>query len=98
MEASHSALSYVYRARDEIAGMPLRDTPWWKQSGIDEDQFTAAIATAASGAVEKMEAGMVNRKGSRPWFDFSLDPVPGKSGKVLLIVVEGCVQVTQNII
>lgn len=89
LDANQSALQFAGVERDAVVGRPFWDTPWWRHSPEMRDRVRAAVRTAASGEVVRFEATHAAADGEVRTVDFSIKPVFGEGGKVVLLIPEG---------
>jgi PAS domain S-box-containing protein len=89
LEANRTALDFVGAAREEVVGKPFWDTPWWRDSGADQERVRAAIAEAARGEFVRFETAHRDRNGDVHSIDFSLKPVFDDDGAVTFLIPEG---------
>lgn len=89
IEANATALAFIDKRLDEVAGKPFVDTPWWSHSPEDQATLRAGIAQAAAGQFTRFEATHPGADGEISTIDFSLKPVTDESGRVVYIIPEG---------
>lgn len=89
IEANATALAFIDRRLDEVAGRHFADTPWW--SHLPEAQATLrdGIGRAAAGEFVRFETSHPGADGSISIIDFSLKPVTDETGRVVYIIPEG---------
>lgn len=90
LEVNRSALDWVRTRREDVVGQPVWATPWWANAGDAVlDQLKAAVAEAGSGDFVRYDVTLASIEGAAHTFDFSLMPVAGADGQVVLLVAEG---------
>ncbi len=75
--------------KDKIVGQYFWDTPWWSHSTSLQEWLRGAIARAAAGERIQHETTHTGRDGMLHIIDFSITPVVGSDGKVILLIPEG---------
>jgi len=89
LEANQPALDFIGCELSDVVGRPFWETPWWDVSPDVRNRVKNAIAEAAKGNFVRYETEHRRSDGSVSTFDFSLKPVSGETGKVVLIIPEG---------
>ncbi|HTH15613.1 MAG TPA: histidine kinase dimerization/phospho-acceptor domain-containing protein, partial [Magnetospirillum sp.] len=89
LEANATALAFIDKGLDEIAGLPFAETPWWAHSAAERERLSDGIRRAAAGEFVRFEATHPAPDGSALTIDFSLKPVYGSNGRVHYIIPEG---------
>jgi PAS domain S-box-containing protein len=89
LETNPASLEFGGVTRDEVVGRPFWSTPWFAHTPGAGAQVRAAVARAAGGQFVRYEVSLTRPAGDALTFDFSLHPVRGEDGRVVLIVPEG---------
>jgi PAS domain S-box-containing protein len=90
LEVNRAALEVSGLSRDSVVGRPFWEGGWWDRSpgSAAEARLRQAVAEAATGRFVRFEAEMLRADGGRVAVDFSLNPVQGEDGQVVLLVPE----------
>ncbi|MCR6630980.1 MAG: ATP-binding protein [Magnetospirillum sp.] len=89
IEANATALAFIDKGLDEIAGLPFAETPWWTHSPAEQTKLRDGIARAAVGEFVRFETSHAGPNGHAATIDFSLKPAHDDNGKVIYIIPEG---------
>ena len=89
IEANSTALNFIDKRLDEVAGRHFADTPWWSHSPADQATLRDGIAQAAAGRFVRFETSHPGADGTIATIDFSLKPVFDEKGRVVFIIPEG---------
>ena len=89
IDANRSALEFAGIKREDILGHPFGEAFWWRGDIARVHKLREAIAEAASGAFVRYEAELQGAGNITMLIDFSIKPVFGVDGKVLLLIAEG---------
>lgn len=89
IEANATALAFIGKTLDEVAGQPFADTPWWSHSPTDQATLRDGILQAAAGRFVRFETSHPGVDGTVATIDFSLKPVTDENGRVVYIIPEG---------
>lgn len=89
IEANATALTFIDRKLNEVAGRHFADTPWWSHSPDAQAALRDGIARAAAGEFVRFETSHPDADGGISTIDFSLKPVADESGRVIYIIPEG---------
>lgn len=88
IDANRTALQAAGVAPQDVLDQPFWQTIWWSHSQELQGRLRAAIATAATGQVDRFVATHPAEDGSLVYIDFSLTPVQ-HGGEVIALVPEG---------
>jgi len=88
LKANPAALSAVGASMEDVAGKPFWETPWWNDDPKKQLQLRQALEEAREGLV-RFETFHLGPDGGLIHVDFSLQPVKGDDGEVLLFIAEG---------
>lgn len=89
IEANATALAFIDKTLDEVAGRHFADTPWWSHSPADQATLRDGVIQAAAGRFVRFETSHPGADGSIATIDFSLKPVTDENGRVVYIIPEG---------
>lgn len=89
IEANDTALNFAGVSSQDVIGRPFWEGRWWQHDPEAQDQLREAIARAAKGELVRYEAEVQGHGGQRAIIDFSLKPVWGDHGEVVLLIPEG---------
>ncbi|MGE5476043.1 MAG: ATP-binding protein [Bacteroidales bacterium] len=89
IEANVTALAFIGKTLDQVAGQHFADTPWWAHCAAERDALRDAIAQAAAGHFVRFETSHPGADNHVAHIDFSLKPVTDESGRVIYIIPEG---------
>jgi PAS domain S-box-containing protein len=73
---------------EDVLGRPVWDTPWWETNRPARLRARSAVRTAATGEPVRYDVALRARGGVPLTVDFSLRPVRGSDGSVVLLVAE----------
>lgn len=89
LEVNQPALDFGGLRREDVVGKPFWEAGWWQSSPEVPVRLRQAIAAAASGELVRYEEEVLGANDSVATIDFSLKPVRGANGKVILLIPEG---------
>ena len=89
IDANRTALEFAGIKREDILNRPFGEASWWRGDIARVRKLREAIAEAASGAFVRYEAELQGAGNITMLVDFSIKPVFGADGKVLLLIAEG---------
>jgi PAS domain S-box-containing protein len=89
LEANRTALESAGVHAAEVLGRPLWDTVWWQHDCELQARLKEAIRRAAAGEIVRFEASHLHRTDVPVAIDFSITPIRGEDGEVVLLVPEG---------
>jgi len=89
LEANRSALEFAGLKGEDVMGRPFWETVWWSHSPEQQALLRDAITRAAAGEFVRFEAMHPRPDGTLAHVDFSLKPVRGEDGRVVLLIPEG---------
>jgi PAS domain S-box-containing protein len=81
------AIEFVGSIQD-IVGKPFLDCPWWTHSENVKEELKLALKKASSGEFVRYETEHTDKNGQVLPFDFSLNPIFNKEGKVMYLIAE----------
>jgi PAS domain S-box-containing protein len=87
LEANEAALAFAGASIDEIRGRKLWETPWFPED--QRARLRAVVGQAARGEFVRYTTEIQGADGRRLHIDFSVKPVLGEDGEVVLLVPEG---------
>lgn len=86
LEANRSALEFAGLKEADVIGRPFWETTWWAHLPEQQQRLRDAIARAATGEFVRFEAMHRRPDGVLAHVDFSLKPVRGEDGRVVLLI------------
>lgn len=89
LEANRASLHSIGVERGEVVGRPLWETPWWSLSEDHRRQLRQALERANQGSFVRFETEHPCHDGGVRAIDFSISPLLGDDGEVVLLVAEG---------
>ncbi len=89
LEVNQTALVFAQIDRAEVIGRPFWETRWWSISEEARRQLRSAIAEAAQGRIVRYEVDVRGAGDRVATVEFSLKPVFGAAGEVVLLIPEG---------
>jgi two-component system cell cycle sensor histidine kinase/response regulator CckA len=89
LEANQTALDFIGMKLEDVAGTPFWKAPWWRGNPKQEKRIKDAIRRAAAGEFIRFEAENIGIGDRRIVVDFSLKPVYGEDGEVVMLLPEG---------
>jgi PAS domain S-box-containing protein len=89
MEVNESALEFAGVSEADVLNKPFWETCWWKHSLAQQTQLRLAVKRAARGELVRFEATHPAADGTMHYFDFSVKPVLGDDGDIILLIPEG---------
>ena len=89
IEANAAALSMINVSKEDVAGQPFWDCPWWTHNPDLQVQLRQAVKQAADGEAVQFLATHPTPDGIEHIIDFRVTPVTDENGEVALIVPEG---------
>ncbi len=95
LEANTTALQAAGVTRDEVAGKPLWETPWFIHTPGIPEAVRVAIDRVAGGAVRREDILLKLPSAGRRWLDFTLRPLNDSRGAAVAIVLEA-VDITER--
>jgi PAS domain S-box-containing protein len=75
--------------REQIAGRPFWEGPWWTRSPALVEQIKAAFAHAAAGQTFRAELPYFLADGSERMADLTIQPIRDETGRVLFLALTG---------
>jgi PAS domain S-box-containing protein len=88
LEVNRTALEFAGATEADAVGHPFWETPWWADREAEQQRLREAIATAAAGELVRYDVDLTGPAGVLHTFDFSLKPVLGAGGAVVLLIAE----------
>jgi PAS domain S-box-containing protein len=89
IDANRTALEFAGVRKQDVAGKPFWETPWWVHSPELQSRLREAIPVAAAGDTVRFEVTHPRSDGSLMQVDFSLKPIRDDHGRVVLLISEG---------
>ncbi|MGB5972647.1 MAG: PAS domain S-box protein [Nodosilinea sp.] len=89
LETNQTALAFGGFEREAVVGHPFWEAGWGQISSDTQTQLKQAIAAAAQGKFVRYEVIMQGANQRVITIDFSLRPVLGEQGQVVLLIPEG---------
>jgi two-component system cell cycle sensor histidine kinase/response regulator CckA len=89
LEANRSSLEFAGVKNEDVIGRPFWEAVWWSHSPEQQALLRDAITRSAAGEFVRFEAMHSRPDGTPAYVDFSLKPVRGDDGKVVLLIPEG---------
>jgi len=85
--ANRAALRVGDLAAEQVLGLPLWETPWWRDSAGVRERLQSAVQAASLGATIRFDAATGPQAGAPLVFDLSVTPIdPGADGAIRLMV------------
>lgn len=85
--ANRAALRVGDLAAEQVLGLALWDTPWWRGSPGVRERLISAVQAAGRGATIRFDAATGPETGAPLVFDLSVTPIdPGADGAIRLMV------------
>lgn len=89
LEANKTALDFCGIDESAVLGLPFWESPWWPACGGHREKVRDAIHKAAAGTFVRFETVHQAADGKLHMIDFSLKPVLGPDGEVVMLIPEG---------
>jgi PAS domain S-box-containing protein len=89
LEANQTALDFAGLTSALVLNRPFWEIHWWQASVATQQQLQQSIQRAAAGEFVRYEVEVLDAQGQLVPIDFSLNPVRGDDGQVVLIIPEG---------
>ncbi|MFD1730377.1 PAS domain-containing protein [Deinococcus malanensis] len=89
IEANRTALDFAGVTLEDVVGRPFWTAPWWRYSDEVLQELRDALRRAASGETVRYDVDILDMNGQAATIDFSLKPVFGDQGQVILLIPEG---------
>ena len=86
---NQAALDAVSARQEDVVGLKMWDSPWWKYSEDERRMLQAGVARVAQGDFVRYESTLWLPDGTHRLFDFSMKPVLGDDGRPTGLVAEG---------
>ena len=87
LEANQAALDFAGATIDQVRGRKLWETPWFPEE--QRERLREVVGQARAGEFVRYTTHIQGVGGRRLHIDFSIKPVFGASGEVVLLVTEG---------
>lgn len=88
-ESNRTALDAIAVNLEDVVGQLFWATPWWTHSPLLQEQLKQGIARAAKGELVRFEAEHILADETSVFVDFTLKPIIGEAGKVVMLIPEG---------
>lgn len=89
IELNRASLAALGAAAGEVAGCPFWELAWWRDRPEDQLRVREAMALAAAGETSRFEVSYCPVGGDERTVDFTISPMRGDDGSVVLLVPEG---------
>ncbi len=89
IEVNRTALEFGGVDRNDVINRYFWETHWWKISPGTQQQLKNAVTRAAKGEFIRFEVEVLGRQEETAIVDFSLKPLFGGQGEVILLIAEG---------
>jgi PAS domain S-box-containing protein len=89
LEVNAAALAFGGIAVADVLHRKLWDTHWWAGDATRVARLRRGVEQAARGEFVRYEAEVCGAAGASALIDFSLKPMAGKDGDVVLLIAEG---------
>lgn len=89
IEANQTALDFAGIKLEDIINRPFWEARWWRGNETRVRQLKDAISRAAQGEFIRYEIELQGTGDTTAIIDFSLKPVLGQAGEVVLLIPEG---------
>jgi PAS domain S-box-containing protein len=88
LEANRTAVIFGGVEDSDVIGRPFWETPWWTHSQELQNNIRLAVQRASNGDLVRFEATTPAVDGNPHYVDFSIKPVAGETGGVVLLMSE----------
>lgn len=89
LDANQTVLLFCNVCESEVIGSYFWETPWWSYSEEQRTRIRSAVAQAAAGETVRFEAIYQENNARLHFIDFSLKPLMGDNGNVVMLIAEG---------
>ncbi len=89
LEMNRAALESAGLRRAEVIGRPFWETPWWSGTPQLRELCRELVAAAARGEFVRQQVDFPTSGGDVRAVDYSLKPIRGDDGEVILLLPEG---------
>lgn len=89
LKVNKTAMNFVGVEEPEILGKLFWKTPWWIHSNEGQKRLKKAVHDASIGKFVRYETTHVAPDGTVMNIDFSIKPVRGEDGTIVLLIAEG---------
>jgi len=89
LKVNKTAMNFVGVEEPEILGKYFWKTPWWIHSDEGQKRLKKAVHDASIGRFVRYETTHVAPDGTVMNIDFSIKPVRGEDGTIVLLIAEG---------
>jgi PAS domain S-box-containing protein len=89
LKVNKTAMDFVAVNEPQILGKPFWKTPWWTHSEEGQKRLKKAVHDASKGTFVRYETTHVAPEGTVMNIDFSIKPVRGEGGRIVLLIAEG---------
>lgn len=89
LDVNRTALDFAGMEKEAVLGQLFWETPWWRESPIDQAALRQAVERARQGEAASFVATHLSLQGQRRWIDVVVSPVKDEAGQVLYLVPEG---------
>jgi two-component system cell cycle sensor histidine kinase/response regulator CckA len=87
--ANKTSLDAVGKTNEELKGLLFWETPWWRNLPAEQKRLKESVKRAASGEFLRYEAEHTAMDGAKLVMDFSIKPIYGQDGEVIMLLPEG---------
>jgi diguanylate cyclase (GGDEF)-like protein/PAS domain S-box-containing protein len=87
--ANQPALDFTGSKLEDVIGKPVWELPWWGSTPEQQAMFRQAVERAKRGEFVRYDFEHIGADGRPMMIDFSLKPVLGEDGQVVLLIPEG---------
>lgn len=89
LEANQALLDFAQVRREDVVHCPFWEFPCWATSIEDQEIAKTAVEIASAGQFYRSEVTLPGPDGILATFDFSIKPIEGETGQVVLLIAEG---------
>ena len=89
IEVNEAAMAFSDVPKEELINRPFWECHWWTISDATQAKLKSAIKRAAAGEFVRYEVEVLGLSGQTLFIDFTIKPVLGDDGEVVLLIPEG---------
>jgi len=89
LEANRTALEFAGVDREAVQGMPLWETPWWRDNAPAQQRLRQGCDDVRRGHTVRYEEEIRGQGEARALVDLSIKPITDSEGRVTQILAEG---------
>ncbi|HJQ67312.1 MAG TPA: ATP-binding protein [Gemmatimonadales bacterium] len=88
LEANRTALEFAGVDRETVCGIPLWETPWWRENTSAQERLRRACSEVQQGQMVRYEEELRGHGEARALVDLSIKPITDSAGRVVQILAE----------